>query len=96
MFTLEEAIAVANLSFTFEPIDMIYKRMEDSHLSIEKLQELLESCVKKGTICYKTVEDEKLYANAMLIIGIFEYQVNRLTMEFMDLMKQIVLHLLTM
>ncbi|MFX0030374.1 MAG: hypothetical protein ACFE8B_14270, partial [Candidatus Hermodarchaeota archaeon] len=88
LFTLEEAKAVTNLSLTFEPIDVIYKRMISPQVSIEQFQELLENCVRKGTIHYQKVDNEKLYANAMLIIGIFEYQVNKLTMEFMDLMKQ--------
>ncbi|MFX0035471.1 MAG: 4Fe-4S binding protein [Candidatus Hermodarchaeota archaeon] len=88
LFTPEEAKIAAKLSFKYEPLSIIYKRIEDPNITIEDLGRILENCVKKGAIHYKRKGDEKLYANAMLIIGIFEYQVNRLTMEFMDLMKQ--------
>jgi Na+-translocating ferredoxin:NAD+ oxidoreductase RNF subunit RnfB len=88
LFTIEEAKIASKLSFTYEPIRIIYNRIKESNISIEELETLLENCVNKGTIHYKKDGGEKLYANAMLIIGIFEYQVNKLTMEFMDLMKQ--------
>ena len=88
LFTPEEAKVAAKLSFTYEPLSTIYERIDDPNLSIEELERLLENSIKKGSIHYKRKGEEQLYANAMLIIGIFEYQVNRLTMEFMDLMKQ--------
>ncbi len=88
LFTPEEAKVATKLSFMFEPLSVIYKRIENLNITIEDLEKVLEKSVKKGAIHYKRKGDEKLYANAMLIIGIFEYQVNRLTMEFMDLMKQ--------
>ncbi|MHA1915896.1 MAG: hypothetical protein ACW97V_16205, partial [Promethearchaeota archaeon] len=88
LFTPEEAKIVIHLKFTHESLASIYKRIEDPNISIEKVEELLESCVKKGSIQYKWENGEKLYANAMLVIGIFEFQVDKLTMEFMDLMKQ--------
>ncbi len=88
LFTPEEAKVAAKLSFTYEPLSTIYKRIDDPNLSIEELGRLLENCIKKGSIHYIRKGEEQLYAIAMLVIGIFEYQVNRLTMEFMDLMKQ--------
>ncbi|UCD02398.1 MAG: 4Fe-4S binding protein [Promethearchaeota archaeon] len=88
LFTPEEAKVATNLSFSYQPLNVIYEQIHDPSLSIEKLERLLENSVKKGAIHYKRKGGEKLYANAMLIIGIFEYQVNKLTMDFMDLMKQ--------
>ncbi|MFX1574399.1 MAG: ATP-binding protein [Promethearchaeota archaeon] len=88
LFTPEEAKVATKLSFTYEPLKVIYKRIDDPNITSEELEGLLENSVKKGAIHYKQKGEEKLYANAMLIIGIFEYQVNRLTMEFMDLIKQ--------
>jgi len=88
LFTPKEAKVATKLSFTYETLNTIYERIDDPDMSIEALEEILENSIKKGSIHYKRKEEEKLYANAMLIIGIFEYQVNRLTMEFMDLMKQ--------
>jgi ferredoxin len=88
LFTPKQAKIATNLSFTYEPIKVIYNRMQEPKISLNELESLLEECVSKGTIHYKKDEKEKLYANAMLVIGIFEYQVNKLTMEFMDLMKQ--------
>jgi len=88
LFTPEEAKVATKLSFNYQPLSTIYEQIDDPNLSIEDLEILLENNVKKGAIHYKRKGKEKLYANAMLIIGMFEYQVNRLTMEFMDLMKQ--------
>ena len=88
LFTTEEAKVATKLNLAYEPLSMIYKRIDDANISIEELERLLDNSVKKGAIHYKKKGDEKLYANAMLIIGIFEYQVNKLTMEFMDLMNQ--------
>jgi NAD-dependent dihydropyrimidine dehydrogenase PreA subunit len=88
LFTPEEAKIATKLSFTYESIKIIYNRVKESNLSITELEAILENCVSKGAIHYKKDGEEKLYANAMLVIGIFEYQVNKLTMEFMDLMKQ--------
>ena len=88
LFTIEEAKIATKLSFTYEPIKIIHNRVKESNISITELEQLLENLVSKGTIHYKMDGKEKLYANAMLVIGIFEYQVNKLTMEFMDLMKQ--------
>ncbi|MFX1314832.1 MAG: 4Fe-4S binding protein [Promethearchaeota archaeon] len=88
LFTPEEAKIATALRFNYEPLSTIYERLDDPNMSIEELEKLLENSVKKGAIHYKKEGEEKLYANAMLIIGMFEYQVNRLTMKFMDLMKQ--------
>jgi len=88
LFTPEEANIATKLSSDFEPIEEIYKRIDDPNISIEDLCDFLESSVKKGAIQYRIERGKKLYANAMLIIGIFEFQVDKLTMEFMDLMKQ--------
>jgi len=90
LFTLEEAEIATKLSFAYEPIETIFTRVKESNSALTELEalEILEECVRKGTIHYKMEGEQKLYANAMLVIGIFEYQVNKLTMEFMDLMKQ--------
>lgn len=88
LFTFEEAKVAKHLKFTHEPLITIHDRINDPNIPIERVEELLESCIKKGTIQYKWENGEKLYANAMLVIGIFEFQVDKLTMEFMDLMKQ--------
>ena len=88
LFTEQEAYIATKLSFKYEPLSKIYKRIDNPSISIEELERILDNSVKKGAIHYKKEGDQKLYANAMLIIGIFEYQVNRLTMEFMDLLKK--------
>lgn len=88
LFTLEEAKVALKLSFKYEPLSTIYDRLDDPKITIEELNVLLDKSVKKGAIHYKREGNEKLYANAMLVIGIFEYQVNRLTREFMDLLSE--------
>jgi electron transport complex protein RnfB len=88
LFTPEEANVALKLSSDYESLEEILKRIDDPNISIDDLEVILESSVKKGAIQYKREGGKKLYANAMLIIGIFEFQINKLTMEFMDLMKQ--------
>jgi electron transport complex protein RnfB len=88
LFNIKEAKIATKLSSTYESLNTIYKRINDPTITISELERLLDNSVKKGAIQYKKEGDNKLYANAMLVIGIFEYQVNRLTMEFMDLLKK--------
>jgi hypothetical protein len=48
-----------------------------------ELEAKLDIMVKKGSILSRRKEDKKFYANAMLIIGMYEFQVNKLTVEFL-------------
>jgi ferredoxin len=88
LFTPEEAKLATRLSDKFESVNIIYKRTNDLVSSQVELKEILDNLVSKGSIHYKLREGERLYANAYLAVGMYEYQVNKLTKEFLEDMSQ--------
>lgn len=89
LFTPEEAeIALAmNCGYpgvfdTYETLETIHDRIGHLGYSIEELDERLDTMIKKGAIMGDTRDGSKLYANALLVVGIYEFQVNKLTKEF--------------
>jgi len=88
LFTTEEAKIATKLSDKFESVDTIYERVKDLVGSPSELKDLLDNLVSKGSIHYKIREGEKVYADAYLAVGMYEYQVNKLTKEFLEDMSQ--------
>lgn len=88
LFTPEEAEIAMFLRFGWhrdlEPLDVIYERAKESGISLEKLEESLDKMVKKGLIMYKRENNKKFYGNAALMVGMFEFQVNKLKPEFIE------------
>lgn len=89
LFTSEEAKIASNLKFSyydFEPLDSIYDRLIVSgyKISKEELESHLENMAKKGAI----MSLNKTYGAALFLMGMFEYQVNKLTKEFVKDTKQ--------
>ncbi|MFW9819263.1 MAG: 4Fe-4S binding protein, partial [Candidatus Thorarchaeota archaeon] len=84
LFTDEEALIATKLTWEYDPLEKIYDRLDRKDISIESLATLLDIMIKKGTIKYKKVDGKKLFANLPLVVGIFEYQVNKLTKEFFE------------
>jgi ferredoxin len=84
LFTEEEAVLATELSWEYVPLEKIYDRIDGKGFSVESLESFLERMIKKGTIKYKIVDGKKVYANIPLVVGIFEYQVNKLTKEFFE------------
>jgi len=82
LFTPEEAKIATKLSLMPEPLGRIYKRVKKTGMSIEELEQALNRMVHKGTILTNTNDDERYYWNAMLAVGMFELQVDRLTKDF--------------
>ena len=88
LFTPEEAGVAMRLSMLPEPLRRIHGRMKKSGKSIEELEQLLDRMVNKGIVSLKNRDDKKYYSNAMLAIGMYEYQVGRLTKGFAEDMLQ--------
>lgn len=88
LFTPEEAELATRLTDKFESVEIIYKRVNDLVTSIDDLKNILDTMVSKGSIHYIIREGKKNYANAYLVVGMFEYQVNRLSKEFLEDMSQ--------
>jgi len=84
LFTPEESRMATKLSIMPEPLSEIYERVKNSGISIEKLEQVLDHMVHKGIILITTREGEKYYRNAMLAVGMFELQVDRLTKNFAE------------
>jgi electron transport complex protein RnfB len=86
LFTPEEAKIATNLNFQPEPLKTIYRRVKKIGISMEELEQKLDKMYQKGTIIRgKRKEGDievKYYASAPIVVGMFEYQLNRLTEDF--------------
>lgn len=83
LFTPLEAEIAIELNLLPEPVERIYKRTKKIIETPEELTKLLENLSKKGCIIrHTTRKGEQVYSLAFLAIGMFEFQVNRLTKEF--------------
>ena len=82
LFTPEEAELATYLRFGWnrdlEPIDPIHERLKDRQITKKQLEDKLDAMVKKGLLMFKRENDVKYYGNALLMVGMFEFQVNRL------------------
>jgi ferredoxin len=82
LFTPEEAELATYLRFSWErdlePIETIHERMKDKQITKKQLEDKLDSMVKKGLLMFKRENGVKYYGNALLMVGMFEFQVNRL------------------
>ena len=89
LFTPEEAALATHLSLIPEPLSRIHARvMGRTGMSLQEIEQLLDEMVRKGTVLMRADRGEKCYSNAMLIVGMFELQVERLTKEFALDMQQ--------
>lgn len=87
LFSTEEAKIASKLKFhwkDWESLESIYKRLIPLGYSKEELEHYLDSMISKGAIWGRKEGDKKLYSLALLIIGIYEFQVNKLTKEFLE------------
>ncbi|MFW9952045.1 MAG: 4Fe-4S binding protein [Candidatus Thorarchaeota archaeon] len=94
LFTPDEARVAIHLSALPEPLDKIYKRVIKSGISIskERLEELLNNLNEKGAIqgggsVYDKKRNRRRYRLIPWAIGIFEYQLGKITKEFAKLSK---------
>jgi NAD-dependent dihydropyrimidine dehydrogenase PreA subunit len=82
IFTPEEAEIASFLSCRFEPLGIIYSRLGPLVESPEELEKILSHILKKGGIEFKIKNGEKHYCNAPFVVGMYEFQIDRLTPEF--------------
>ena len=88
LFSPKEAMVATKLKIIPETIRLIFKRVKKELDSKAELRVLLNNLVEKGAIFGKKKGKRIYYGNAMFIIGVYEFQVPRLTSEFMELMLQ--------
>ena len=82
IFTPEEAEIASLLSYKFEPLKIIYSRVEHLVESPEELEKILDRIQRKGGIEFKIKNGKKHYCNTPLVVGMYEFQLDRLTPEF--------------
>ncbi|MBM4314926.1 MAG: 4Fe-4S dicluster domain-containing protein [Deltaproteobacteria bacterium] len=83
IFTPREAEIAACLTYKLEPLEKVFERAGHLVETPEKLGEVLDRIEKKGGIESKVKAGRKHYCNIPLIVGMFEFQLGRLTPEFL-------------
>ena len=84
-FTPEEAEIALHLSALPEPLGRIHSRAKHLNLSAAELERVLDRMVAKGSILGRSGKSAgnggKRYSKAMLAVGMYEFQVDRITEE---------------
>jgi Pyruvate/2-oxoacid:ferredoxin oxidoreductase delta subunit len=81
LFTPEEAEVGLLLSAVPETLDRIHSRARGTGITVEGLESILDRMVAKGAILGRGRGDRKRYGKAQLAVGMYEFQVDRLTKE---------------
>lgn len=84
IFSPREAEIAACLDFKLEPLEIVFERAKNIVSSTDALAEALDGIEKKGGIEIRIKEGKKHYRNVPLVLGMYEYQVGRLTPEFLS------------
>lgn len=82
IFTPAEAEIVSFINYRLQPLHSIYNSVEHLVESPEELEAHLGRIQKKGGIEFRTIKGEKHYCTAPLVVGMYEFQLERLTPEF--------------
>ena len=86
LFTPREALIASHLNVIGERPKAIHKRVRKTikDISLEQLTEVLENLSKRGMILPNWRGGKRVYGLALLAIGIFEFQVDRMSPEFYE------------
>lgn len=82
IFTPEEAEIACCLDYKFEPLETIFSRANHLVDSTDELERHLDSIQKKGGVESRIRNGQVHYCNAPLVVGMYEFQLNRLTPDF--------------
>jgi electron transport complex protein RnfB len=88
LFTPEEAELALHLSALPEPLEKIHSRAKKAGIPLDQLRKGLNRLASKGAIHKTRVNKKPHYSKLMLAVGMFEFQVNRLTKDFHSDMLQ--------
>ncbi|MHA1254682.1 MAG: 4Fe-4S binding protein [Promethearchaeota archaeon] len=88
LFTPKEAEIAINLKWSYETVENVYNNIETLKISLDELEKTLDTMVSKGLINFKREGKDKYYAIVPLVVGIYEYQVDKLTKEFIEDFEQ--------
>ncbi|MFW9970394.1 MAG: 4Fe-4S binding protein [Candidatus Odinarchaeota archaeon] len=81
LFTEEEAQLAMKLNFTSQQLKKVHRKLRNTCISLEELENKLEKMYEKGTIIRVLNNGEKLFLLAPFVPGIYEFQLGRLTPE---------------
>jgi len=84
IFTSPEAEIACCLSFRFESLETIFNSAGHLVESIDELEKHLDCIQKKGGVESKIKNGQIHYCNAPLVVGMYEFQLNRLTPGFIS------------
>ncbi|MFX1449375.1 MAG: ATP-binding protein [Promethearchaeota archaeon] len=89
-FNPKEAQFATKLSFFPSNLKSIYRRTKKEGMSLEETKEMLENLADKGLIFHADIPEtgERLYLNAPLAVGFYEFNVNRLTKERVEAFEE--------
>ena len=82
IFTPREAQIATCLTYRFEPIEKVFERAKHLVKSPEELEQLLDRIEEKGGIESKIKEGKRFFSIPPFVVGMYEYQVGKLTPEF--------------
>jgi electron transport complex protein RnfB len=84
LFSSEEAKIAVQLPFSpkaTESLDSIAERLSASGIAKEQLEQILDGMVSKGLLHFRREGSMKFYSSIQWMIGIYEFQVNKLSRE---------------
>jgi ferredoxin len=84
IFSPKEAEVATYLNYKLEPLETVYERVGHLVESPEKLTEILGGIEKKGGIEMEIRGGKKFYRNVPLVVGMYEFQLDKLTQEFIE------------
>jgi ferredoxin/DNA-binding MarR family transcriptional regulator len=82
IFSTREAEIAACLTYKLEPLETVFERAGHLVESPAKLTEILDSIEKKGGIELEMKDGQKFYRNVPLVVGMYEFQLDKLTQGF--------------
>ncbi len=88
LFSPEEARLSLHLTYKPMPLDRICDLAEGSGMPRDRVESMLDNMARNGAIEYVEREGIRYFRTMPLIVGMFEYQLNRLTREFLDDVEQ--------
>lgn len=83
-FSPEEARLALHLSYQPQPISSIYESTKSGDISLADLENMLNRMVRNGAIGQLEKGKEIHYFTMPFVIGMYEWQLNKLTPEFLD------------
>lgn len=83
LFSPQEARLATYLNYKPQPVIAIHKAAGDLNMSPAELEEALDSMMKNGAIGHLERDGIRYFYNHPLVVGIYEWQLNKLSPEFL-------------